>query len=215
MRDDYSDLVTRLATGVDVANPQRLATMEPTPQQAAERWVAARGWKRGAHPTPTAPQLLALVLRWCAAQGWGVEPTVRHLGPAIRRAGFRRGQHRRVPTYWVDEDSSRALWLACGVRPPPKPRSRYVPKPRVPPPLVRAVLEAHPNSRPLVDSTLAVYPSAAWAGKLVRCPPSTISHGAHRGCTAAGRLWRLLTPEEVGALPHTLRTGERWTSIRW
>jgi hypothetical protein len=216
MIDEHRALVERLATGVNVANPPKLALAEPdSSMEVVAAWARAQGLKRGAYATPPARYLVPMVVRWCAAQGWAAEPGERQVGRGLYLAGFRPTQRHGWRGYGVDASSSRRLWevaLLEGCPATPPKRRRKPPVPKGPPPLMR---ERHSHARPVVDSTLRVYPSAALAGAMARVAGQVVSQAIGRGSVAAGRRWRHLTPEEVAALPPETRAGDCVRTIQW
>lgn len=223
MEDAHADLVTRLRSGAHLANPPRLATMEPSdPSDAAGDWARETGWKRGACPTPPARYLVPLLARWCASRGWGIEPTHRQLGKGVVAAGFAKTQAgARGAGYRVDSATAQRLWEAvrlAGCPLEPRKRARKPTPPKVRPYVLAEMGQVGKSGgkrRAVVDSTHRVYPSVSWAARLARVCQPIISKAARTRGVAAGRRWRFLEPSEVASLHPKLRAGDCAEGITW
>lgn len=187
--------------------------------EAALAWVRAVGVRPGPSASPPARRLLPAVHRWCAANGWGVEPTDRQVGLAIRSLGVRYGEtDRGRKGYRVPRELADAWWAEVGGRPtrprkkgPRKPRQRKVP------PLFHPVSY---TARPVVDTLGRVYPTVGVAAAMVANLHGAGNHKALHNALKASRdgrvewggwrglLWRYLTEAEVAAVPFGTRCGE-------
>lgn len=194
-----------------------------TGMEAAIAWARVIGVRPGSSASPPARRLVPAVAAWCRAQGWGVEPTDRQVGLAIRALGCRRGcSDRGGWGYRVPRELADSWWAAVGGRPKrarkKTPRAR--PRKKVPP-LFHGQRQHMLEARAVVNSLGQVYPSAYAAAELT--PGARGEPGNNKALGNAlkasregradwgrwrGLLWRYLTAKEVATVPFGTRCGE-------
>lgn len=192
-----------------------------TAHEAVRRWLATVGARPGGTQGPSLGQLRTAFQKHATAAGWGLDD-VALMGRVLKQLGYRVAPQSGKMSPFLNRHAARALLRDV----PRKERlKRQVPRridisPRFPPrPLFHEVL-ARPHyqrAQPLVDTLGRVWPTARMAASyLPRVAYQNIHACAGRGQgSAAGCLWRYLTPEEVRMVPTAHRVGERLPVLAW
>lgn len=223
--DDVLAELAALESGAAPVPAPPLAWEPPSAFLAVKAWVAARGMRPGAHPSPPPSSLGEDFSRYARGEGWALDSLAKgQLGRHLRTLGFRpfcRGSRRGVR---VDRDSAAVLWAASGLASTPKARpKRFVPRrptyQRPAAPLFHEVLKdgRRSRARPLVDTLGRVWPTARIAASLL----PRVSHGDIQAAAkgkrkgTGGCLWRYLTPDEVARIPPMHRAGHVLPAMAW
>lgn len=219
--DDVAAALARLATPA-AANPPTPAD-EPSLPEAVARWVEAKGWRRGAYPTPGARVLLEAFRRWADSRGWSVQAGPLQLARVLD-GHFRRCGRRDRQSWLLRKEDADALWLLApecgwlGPRPqplngPPSDGARKCRRRRAD--RGRPFHPLHRYASPLVDVAGRVYPTAREAARLLGCGVDAVRDAVRAGRALKGRNLRRMAPEEVALVPLETLAGDVVAALGW